>query len=341
MSPKSAEFLKVSHSEMESLFYKILIQRGFSNDKARTCANIFTSNSLDGVYTHGVNRFPRFVNYIVEGHIDPMKEAVCKSSVGSIEQWDGQMGPGPVNALRCTDRAMEIAEAHGLGCVALGNTNHWMRGGTYGWRAAKKGFVFIGWTNTTANMPTWGAVNSKLGNNPLVISVPYQDDAIVLDMAMSQYSYGALEFYKLKNQQLPVPGGFTMDGSLTTDPDEILKSQRILPVGYWKGAGLSLLLDILATILSGGLSVSGISQQKAECNVSQVFIAIDIRKLDNFSSIASAIKQIIDDYHQSIPEKTSRVVFPGERVLSIRAENTSQGIPVLKAVWEEIQSMQI
>jgi 3-dehydro-L-gulonate 2-dehydrogenase len=341
MSVKSVEFLKVSHLEMESLFCRILIQRGFSTDKAKTCATIFTSNSLDGVYTHGVNRFPRFVNYVIAGHIDPLKEAVCRRTVGSIEQWDGQMGPGPVNALRCTDRAMEIAEAHGIGCVALGNTNHWMRGGTYGWRAAQKGFVFIGWTNTTANMPTWGAVNSKLGNNPLVISAPYQDEAIVLDMAMSQYSYGALEFYKLKNQQLSVPGGFTTEGSLTTDPEEILKSQRILPVGYWKGAGLSLLLDILATILSGGLSVSGISQQKAECNVSQVFITIDIKRLDNFRSIASAIQQIIDDYHQSIPEKTSRVVFPGERVLSIRAENTKQGIPVLSAVWEEILSLQI
>ena len=325
---------------MESLFCKILIQRGFSEAKAQTCANIFTSNSLDGVYTHGVNRFPRFVNYVIGGHIDPLKEAVVKSSVGCIEQWDGQIGPGPINALRCTDRAMEIATAHGLGCVALGNTNHWMRGGTYGWRAALNGFVFIGWTNTTANMPTWGAIDSKLGNNPLVISVPYQNEAIVLDMAMSQYSYGALEFYKLKNQQLPVPGGFTQEGSLTTDPDQILKSQRILPVGYWKGAGLSLLLDILATILSGGLSVADISQQKAECNVSQVFIAIDITKLSNFKTIASAIQQIIDDYHQSIPEKSSRVVFPGERVLSIRAENKAQGIPVLKAVWDEIQSLQ-
>lgn len=340
MTGNSPEFLRIPHSVMETQFYKILIKLGFSNDKARTCADIFTSNSLDGVYTHGVNRFPRFVNYVIAGHIDPAKEAIRKSSVGSIEQWDGQTGPGPVNALICTDRAMDLATTNGMGCVALANTNHWMRGGTYGWRAAQKGFVFIGWTNTTANMPTWGATDSKLGNNPVVLSVPYQEESIVLDMAMSQYSYGALEFYKLKNQQLPVPGGFTVDGTLTTDPDEILKSQRLLPVGYWKGAGLSLLLDILATILSGGLSVAGISKQKAECNVSQVFIAIDISRLSNYKTIASAIQQIIEDYHQSTPVKNSRVVYPGERVLSIRAENMGQGIPVLKSVWDEIQSLQ-
>ncbi len=326
MSKKETpEFIRVPLAAMESQFHQTLLRHGFAEDKAKICAGIFTNNSVDGVYTHGVNRFPRFIKYVQDGHIDPAKDPIRSSRVGCIEQWDGQIGPGPTNALQCTDRAMAIAAINGMGCVALANTNHWMRGGTYGWRAAQKGFVFIGWTNTTANMPTWGAVSSKLGNNPLVIAVPFQQEAIVLDMAMSQFSFGALEFYEMKNQQLPVPGGFTADGVLTTDPGEIRKSQRILPTGYWKGAGLSLLLDILATILSGGLSVAGISQQKAECNVSQVFIAIDISKLANYRTIASAIQGIIDDYHQSVTDKSATVVYPGEKVLELAGRKYQQG----------------
>ncbi len=338
-SEKGPEFLKIPYAEMLTTFRAILARQGFSGEKANTCATIFADNSLDGVYTHGVNRFPRFVKYVTEGHVRPESEAVCERIVGCMEQWDGRLGPGPLNALKATDRAMEIAGVQGMGCVAIANTNHWMRGGSYGWKAARNGFVFIGWTNTTANMPTWGAVNSKLGNNPLVIAVPYQNEAIVLDMAMSQYSYGMLEFNRLKNQQLPVPGGFTVDGAITTDPDAILKSQRILPVGYWKGAGLSLLLDILATILSGGLSVSEISKQKAESGVSQVFIAIGLSNLKNFQSISSVITQIIADYHDSIPEKGSSILYPGEKVMNVRKENTTNGIPVLKSVWQEIQSL--
>jgi 3-dehydro-L-gulonate 2-dehydrogenase len=234
---------------------------------------------------------------------------------------------------------MEIADQQGMGCVALANTNHWMRGGTYGWRAARKGYVFIGWTNTTANMPTWGALDSKLGNNPLVLAVPYQQEAIVLDMAMSQFSYGALELNQMKDQQLPVPGGFTSDGQLTTDPGEILRSQRILPVGYWKGAGLSLLLDILATILSGGLPVQAISKQKAECSVSQVFLTIALSKLTNYHAIAATVQGIIDDYHQSVSAQSAKVVYPGERVLSLRMENEKKGIPVLKTIWDQIQAL--
>jgi len=339
MANNPQEFIKINYTEMESTFFDILIRCGLSESKARTCAEVFATNSLEGVYTHGVNRFPRFIKYLRNGDILPDNEATCTGKAGCIEQWNGNLGPGPLNAIQCTDRAMEIAAVQGIGCVALANTNHWMRGGTYGWRAAQKGFVFIGWTNTLANMPPWGAVNSKLGNNPLVIAVPYQQQAIVLDMAMSQYSFGALEFYELKNQQLPVAGGFSTEGKLTTDPGEIQKSQRILPIGYWKGAGLSLLLDILATILSGGDSVADISKKSAESGLSQVFIAIDLSKLGNFKTISVALQQIIDDYHTSVPDGSSKVLYPGERVLAVREENSSKGIPVLLNVWNEITNL--
>jgi len=336
MSLTSPEFIRIPKATMEETFRDTMLRHGFPAEKAATCATVFTDNSVDGVYTHGVNRFSRFIKYTQDGHILPNKEAVLQHAAGCIEQWDGQSAAGPLNALQCTQRAMDIASTQGMGCVALAHTNHWMRGGTYGWKAAKEGFAFIGWTNTTANMPAWGALDNKLGNNPLVIAVPHEGEAIVLDMAMSQYSYGALDFYYLKKQQLPVPGGFTKGGVLTTDPAAIRESERILPIGYWKGAGLSLLLDILGTMLSGGLSTAEVSKQKAETGVSQVFITIDLKRLGNHSAMALSLQRILDDYHASRPDGDKRVIFPGERVLAVREENTKNGIPVLKSVWEEI-----
>jgi len=336
----SSDFIRIPTIEIESRLVQVLVKNGFSSQRARACAEIFIGNSLDGVYSHGVNRFVKFISYVKDGQVQPNHEAICKHSIGSIEQWDGQSGPGPINALIATDRVMELATKNGIGCITLANTNHWMRGGTYGWRAAKKGFVFIGWSNTIANMPAWGAVDSRLGNNPLVIAVPYQNEAIVLDMAMSQYSYGALEVAQLKNEKLSVPGGYNEHGELSYDPAAIKKSWRALPIGYWKGAGLSLLLDILATLLSGGLSVSEISKDGIEAKLSQVYIAIDISKLGNFKSVASAIDQIIEDYKQSVPAKEAKSIrYPGENILRIRAENLAQGIPVYKSTWEEIQML--
>lgn len=336
----SPEFIKILPNDLRSEFFRILTAAGFDEHKASICADVFTENSIDGVYSHGVNRFAKFIGFVRAGAVVPNNESILKNKAGNLEQWDGQQGAGIVNALKATDRAVELAKQSGIGCVALARTNHWMRGGTYGWRAAKAGCIFIGWSNTIANTPAWGAVNHKLGNNPMVIAVPYQDEAIVLDIAMSQFSYGAMEMYQIKKEKLPVHGGFDSRGQLTNDPSEIIKTLRTLPIGYWKGSGLSLLLDILAAVLSGGLSVAEVSSQDMEKNLSQIFIAVDGSKVGDQHSIARVIKNIIDDLKTSVPDASGKPVrYPGENVLKTRATNLSEGIPVSSSVWKEIKSL--
>lgn len=337
MSPSNPVFIRISFREMYNTFETILLRNGFTQGNAKTCAHVFATNSLEGIYTHGVNRFSKFIQYCQEGYVKIAAEPSPSHQFGGIEQWDGNLGPGVLNALRSTERAMELASQHGIGCVALANTNHWMRGGYYGWQAAKKGFVFIGWTNTLANMPAWGGVDAKIGNNPLVIAVPFGDEAIVVDTAMSQYSYGAIDQYRLKNEKLPVPGGYDKQGNLSTDAGAIRETGRVLPIGYWKGAGMSLLLDIVTTVLSGGLSTSEVSKLKAEHALSQTYIAFDLSKLRNNNSIQESVKQIIDDYHTSVPvDEGKQVRYPGERIKHDRDVNRKNGIPVSEKIWNEI-----
>lgn len=331
--------VRITYAEMKEEFNRILLKYGFNEPKAAECADIFAKNSLEGIYSHGVYRFPRFVSYLQKGYVLPDAEPEKIHSAGAIEQWNGNLGPGPLNAVFCTNRVMDIAKINGIGCVAIGNTNHWMRGGTYGWQAAKKGFVFIGWTNTEKNMPAWGAKSSNLGNNPLVLAVPFSDEAIVLDFAMTQFSYGKIEATRIEGKELPFEGGFNKYDKLTTNPAEILETMRGLPIGYWKGAGLSLLLDILATVLSAGLSTHELSKKEAEYAVSQVFIAIDIKKLSNFPAIENTISEIIKDFKNSeLINADNPVRFPGERVVQTRKENLKKGIPVNINIWDEIRS---
>jgi 3-dehydro-L-gulonate 2-dehydrogenase len=329
--------VRVPYERLKSEFFRILVKNGFSESRAEKCAEIFTDNSLDGVNSHGINRFPRFTKNILQGFVKPEAVPSLVHAFGSLEQWDGNLGPGPLNAAFATQRAMELAGENGIGMIAMANTNHWMRGGTYGWQAASKGFVMICWTNTCQNMPAWGATDPRLGNNPFVLSVPFKEDAIVLDFAMSQYSYGKLETLKAEGKVLPFPGGYNKSGDLTTDPGAILESWRVLPAGYWKGAGMSLLLDILAAILSAGRSTHQIKNCASEHSVSQVFIAIDLKKLHNFTAIGNSIDQIIEDLHRSNPENpTEKIRYPGESVLQVRKENLEKGILVNIASWERL-----
>jgi len=338
--PDTEQNIRIPFERLKTEFLRILMSHGFSEDRAEKCAEIFAVNSLEGIYSHGINRFPRFVKNIREGYVKPDAVPTLVHRSGSIEQWNGNLGPGPLNASFTTDRAIQLAKENSIGMVGLANTNHWMRAGTYGWQAARQGFVLICWTNTCANMPAWGATDPRLGNNPFVISVPFEKEAVVLDFAMSQFSYGKMEIYRDAGKLLPYPGGYNIHGELTNAPDEVLETWRAIPAGYWKGAGFSLLLDILAAIFAGGLSTHEVNKKKVEHGLSQVFIAINIRNLKNFPAIDNSIKRIITDLKKSTPEsKTTKIRFPGENVVLTRKENLKNGIPVNRGIWDKILSL--
>lgn len=333
--------MRIHYEDMKNELTRILLKKGFSEERAAQAAVLFADNSLDGVYSHGVNRFPRVVEYIDKGYIKPDTVPTLLGSLGAIEQWDGNLGMGNLNAKFCMNRAIELSADYSIGCVALRNTNHWMRGGAYGWQAANAGRIGICWTNTQPNMPAWGAVDRRIGNNPLVMAIPRKDGHVVVDAAMSQFSYGKIEEHKLKNKPLPVPGGFDTAGNVSTDPQEIEKTWRVLPIGFWKGAGLSIVFDLLAAVLSGGNSTAQIGRLGAdEYAVSQVFIAIDPFKLNDADKTEQVMADTLEYIKGSMPaEEGENIRYPGEGTLMKRAENLQHGIPVDEAIWNKITGM--
>jgi 3-dehydro-L-gulonate 2-dehydrogenase len=329
--------MRIPFEELKAEFKRILLSLNFTDVKAETCARIFAESSRDGVYTHGLNRFPSFVEYIQDGLVIPEAEPLKVNATGALEQWDGNRGPGILNALFCTDRAMQLAAEHGIGCVALRNTNHWMRGGTYGWQAADAGYICICFTNTIANLPPWGGIDPRLGNNPLVIAVPRKEGHVVLDMAMSQYAWGKLQQYKMQGRELQLPGGYDSAGKLSTDAAAIMESKRTLPVGFWKGSGLSLVLDLLATVLSSGHSTAKITESGKESGASQVFICI--KPFDD-AQRETLIEEIISYTKGSMPEKADKtVMYPGENTMNTRRESMETGVFVDEQVWAQIKQL--
>lgn len=332
---------RIFFEDLKAQFKRVLVQRGCDEVTADLSAQLMTETSCDGVYSHGVNRFARVVEYINKGYIDLKTKPTKVDGIGGFERWNGNLGLGNVNAKYAMDRAIELARKHGIGCVALANTNHWLRGGSYGWQAAEAGCVGICWTNTQPNMPAWGARDSRIGNNPLVMAVPRPGGHVVVDIAMAQFSYGQMENKALHGELLPVAGGYDENGSLSRDSNEISKTSRVLPIGYWKGSALSIVLDLVATMLSGGRSTSDIGKfSNDEFGVSQIFIAMDARRIAGEDYLGSAINEAIDNLHDSERvDPTQAVRYPGESSLAIRNANLLNGIPVDDGVWTKIQSL--
>lgn len=327
---------RLSFDELASTLAGILTRLGFTPERAALSARLFAETTRDGVYSHGVERFPRFLAMIRNGSVDVNAAPVLTQAAGAIERWDGRRGPGNLNAWASMARAIELSHQHGLGCVALANTNHWMRGGTYGWQAAEAGCIGICWTNTLANLPPWGSAQPALGNNPLILAVPRADGPVILDMAMSQFSYGALASHRQKGELLPVDGGFDAAGRLTRDPAAIEATQRPLPIGYWKGSGLAMLLDMIAALLSGGLATHQIATDPLkERGLSQVFLTLNLAALSSPEESSRAADAIV----ASVVRTGQEVRYPGQQVLRTRADNLRQGIPVRDALWEELRRL--
>lgn len=328
--------LRIPYPQLLETLKGILLNYGFSRESAQNCAELFAKASLDGVASHGLNRFTVFLRMIEQGHVQVAAEPALMGAFGPFERWDGRQGPGNLNARFCMDRAIHLAHDHGIGCVALRNTNHWMRGGNYGWQAVERGCIALCFTNTKPNMPAWGAREPVLGNNPLVVAVPRSKGHLVLDMAMSQFSYGKMSTYLRAQMPLPYAGGFNAQGELSRDPAEIIEKELALPIGLWKGAGLSLMLDLLASVLSEGKATHEIGAQKVETGLSQVFICLEPARLGIPEYPDDKIEAVINQLKASARFEGMKVRYPGENTAAVRAANLKEGVPVEKTIWEEV-----
>lgn len=330
--------LRVPYDDLYTALDRAMLRLGLAPDRAAQCARLFAETTRDGVYTHGLNRFPRFSQMVANASIDVNAEPVRVAGSGALERWDGRRGVGNLNAWAAMARAIALAREYGIGGVALGNTNHWMRGGAYGWQAAEQGLCAMCWSNTLANLPAWGAKTPAMGNNPLVIAIPRAAGHVVLDMAMSQFSYGTLDAYSKRGQPLPVDGGFDTAGNLTKDAGAIEASQRALPVGYWKGSGLSLVLDMLAAMLSRGLATHQIPRDPLrESGISQMFIAINPLAVGGPEEMTKVVDGIVQSLRDATPVDADRPVrYPGEQTLALREENMRLGVPVDADAWKQL-----
>lgn len=339
--------LRVPFHELQSTITTALIKAGMTAARANASATLFAETTRDGVYTHGLNRLERMLKMIDNGSVSSTAEMTLDSAHNAIERWNGNKGVGNLNGIAATERAITLAKEYGIGCVALGNTTHWMRGGTYGWHAADRGMFLIAFTNTNPNTPAWGTTGATLGNNPLVMAVPRINHAgngygggshIVLDTAMSQYSYGQIDAHIKRGEQLAVPGGFDMQGNLTRDPQSIRDSYRALPIGFWKGSGIAMMIDLFASLLSGGQMSHQISVDPVyETGLSQMFIAISPQSVAHAQELSERATAMIEALHsapRAEADKSAR--YPGEQTLKLREENMRLGIPVDEHAWQHV-----
>ncbi len=313
--------------------------RHMDEARARQFAEIVAGNSMDGVYSHGMNRYPRYVRTIESGLCDASVTEIEKvSGFGALEVWDAKNGVGPLMARQAAARAISLAKAHGVSCVALRSNSHWLRAGRYVLDMAESGLCGICMTNTCQNLAPWGAMQRAIGNNPIAMAIPRSAGPLLLDMAVSQYAYGKMEIMAKAGQALSVPCGYNKEGKETCDPREIVDGGVMTPMAMWKGNALSVMIDLMAAMLCGGRTSLDIGSDAAkEQGMSQVFIALHPAAVGDMEEIERRMQQTLDFLHglEGTPGAHD-VRAPGEHLDKTRARHAQQGIPVARDTWEEI-----
>ena len=315
------------------------LSRFMDEEHAARFAAIFAGNSLDGVYSHGMNRYPRYLGDMECGLCDAaVTEAEKVSGVGGLEVWDAHFGVGPLIAEQMAARAVELARTHGIACVALRNNSHWLRAGRYGLMMADAGMMGLCMTNTCMNLVAYGAKEPSTGNNPITFAIPRKAGSLVMDMAVSQYAFGKLEIMAQEGGMLDTACGYDLEGNLTNDPKKITESKLMMPMALWKGSALSIMIDLMTSMLSLGRTSLEIGKPSdGEAGMSQMFICMNPAAVVDMDKAEEQMEKTIAFLNGLEPkEGMSGVHAPGQNLKKTRAKNRERGIPVTEETWQKI-----
>jgi LDH2 family malate/lactate/ureidoglycolate dehydrogenase len=323
----------VRYEELFEIGVRALEIVGVPEKSAQVTIDVLLRADLRGVSSHGIQRLLMYVPRIRKGLINPDPKIVVKSLAPGMKIVYGDDGLGPVVATRGMKEAIDLARETGIAFVGCRDSNHFGAAAPYVLMASDKKMIGIASTNAFPTMAPWGGLEKLVGNNPLAIGVPYEGSSpFVLDMAMSVSSRGRMRQMAEKKEAIPEGWAVDSEGRPTTDPLEGLKG-FVLPIGFYKGYGLAVAMDILSGVLTGaGFSTgveSSIQQWKESQHVGHFFIAVDPTRFMTWEVFSDRMKQLCDlirNAHRIDTEKP--ILIPGEPEAQIEGVRRVNGIPL-------------
>ena len=311
---------------------------GFSPSDAAIEADVLVWANLRGVDSHGIFRIPNYIRSIRAGDINPRPDLKIARSMGASCIVEADRAAGPVAMVFAMKEATKLARQHALGWVLVRNATHTGPIGYFARAAAAENMIGIVTSASKPLMAYHGTRVPTLSTNPLAIAVPRAEGPpLTLDMATAEIAWGKL--VQARRAGTPLPNGVALDsaGQATTDPARALLP---LPLAGAKGAGLSLMIECMTSLLVGApLIEPTLSDRGAGSDQWQhgLAIAVDIAAftevgafVENAEELAKAIKA------QPRADGFDEVLMPGERGDRILAERRANGIPVPRDQWDAL-----
>lgn len=336
---------------LRALIHAMVTAAGWSDDEARETADHLVLANLSGHDSHGVGMIPLYFNALADGNLMPSSHPTTRLDAAPFLIVDGNVSLGQPAARNAVEQACAMAKAGGVAILNLLDAHHIGRIGHYAEAAAAHGMISLFWVNVAGRPPIvapFAAKEARFGTNPHAIGIPVPEgDPIILDFATSRMAHGKARV--AFNKGVAVPEGYIIDGdgNPTTEPRHVFQHGlgdnealgALLPFGDHKGAGLSLIAELLSAGLMGA---ARIDQKPAKSwIINSLFgIVIDPARLE---PDAAARKSRIESYLAFVraakpQDEAHPVLAPGDKERSVRIERGRDGIPLDDETWSQIKA---
>jgi len=338
-STEASGTVMVSIQEAQDTTARALEAIGWDTEDARLQAEIMTAAELCG---NNQGLVKMYQPNLMAPTKDASKPTIERETVTSAVV-NGNQSPGMLAAVTAADLVVQKVKGgpqqagsstsrSAIAVVCSYNTSTSSgQLGFYTDRIAKHGLIGIAMANSPEFVAAAPGSRPVFGTNPISVAVPTSDTPIVFDMATSAIALFGVLTAKATGQPLPHGVAYGKDGNITTNPTEALEGGAIAPFGGHKGAGLSLCVEILAGVLSGGAVLGQCESKKLAKNWGHTFIAIDPHFLvDDFPSKAASVIATVKQSGEGIR-------IPGEQSAATAAKRLQEGhIPIPESVWKSI-----
>jgi LDH2 family malate/lactate/ureidoglycolate dehydrogenase len=321
----------------------VYARTGMPETDAALAADTLVQADLWGHQSHGVMRLPWYVARLRAGVVQAAVEPELTLDTGALAVCDGRDGMGQVVAARAAREAIRRAKLHGVGVVAVRNSNHFGTAMYFTLMAPPEGCVAFLSTNASPAMAPWGGRRKTVGTNPWSVAAPAgRHPPMALDIANTGVARGKVYLARQKGQSIPPGWAIDAEGAPTTDPAAALAG-IILPMAGHKGYGIAVMMDVLSGVLTGsgfGTDVSGPYQAVRRGGCGHLMIALNIEAIQPLAEFNARMETLIDEL-RSVPlaKGFDEIVYPGELEARNDARHRQEGLQLPEDTLTDLRKL--
>ncbi|MGN6571934.1 MAG: Ldh family oxidoreductase [Pseudolabrys sp.] len=323
---------RVSIAAVRGLIGDAMGKAGVPDADAARIAELMLEADLIGADAHGVFRLSQYIQRLKMGSTNPRPSIKVERTAPATALVRGDNGMGHLVVARAAETAVELASECGVAWVGCNMSGHAGAAGVYAALPLKSDMIGMYSAVANANhMPLAGGAEPLLGTNPFAIAIPAgEEPPVVLDIATSIVSYGTIKNHRLQN--MPLKGDWMIDpatGEAITDPHKSAAA-LLLPMAGYKGAGLALMLGLLAGTLNGALFGRDCVDFNAEpdrvTNTGQFVVALDPSRFQKLEHFKAEVDRHVRSLRNSKALPGESVRLPGDARAQRRADRTTNGL---------------